>query len=74
MTELQLGKYEFYPNEDELKRLALIDDLFEKTKANLKDKSIDELLKELSAKKLRGKRRTGKFISRNHVIDCAKKS
>jgi hypothetical protein len=55
--ELQLGKYEFYPNEDELKRLALIDELFEKNKANLDDKSIEELLKELNAAKLKKKRR-----------------
>lgn len=48
--ELQLGKYEFYPNDDELKRLALIDSLFEKTKGNLNDKSIDELLKEFEMK------------------------
>jgi hypothetical protein len=41
--ELQLGKYEFYPNEDELARLALIDSLFEKTRVNLHSKRIDEL-------------------------------
>jgi hypothetical protein len=62
MTELQIGKYEFYPNEDELKRLALIDELFEKNKANLDDKSIEQLLKELSAKKLRGKRRIERIL------------
>jgi hypothetical protein len=45
--ELQLGKYEFYPNEDELKRLALIDELFEKSTAELTNKSIEELLEQI---------------------------
>jgi hypothetical protein len=57
MTDLQTGKYEFYPNEDELKRLALIDSLFEKTKAKLNGKRIEELLEELNAKKLKRKRK-----------------
>jgi hypothetical protein len=51
MTELQLGKYEFYPNDDELKRLVLIDLFFEKTAAILSDKSIEEPLEELDGEK-----------------------
>jgi hypothetical protein len=55
--ELRLGKYEFYPDDDELKRLALIDSLFEKTKANLDDKSIEELLEGLNDSKFKKKRK-----------------
>jgi hypothetical protein len=53
--ELQLGKYEFYPNDDELKRLASIDSLFEKDGSDLDDKSVEDLLKEIRI--LRAKRR-----------------
>ncbi len=44
--ELQLGKYEFYPNDDELKRLALIDS-FLRNDPDFSDKSVEELLIEL---------------------------
>lgn len=48
MTELQLGKYEFYPNEEELKKKTLIDSFFKKDGLDLDDKSVEELLEELN--------------------------
>jgi hypothetical protein len=55
MTELELGKYEFYPYEDELKKKDLIDPVFEKKDSDLDNKSIDELIKEIRI--LRARRR-----------------
>ncbi len=45
--ELQLGKYEFYPNEEVLNKKALIDSFFEKRDSDLDNKSVEELLEEL---------------------------
>jgi hypothetical protein len=55
MSELKLGKYEFYPNDEEFKRQALIQSFLEKYGSDLDDKSIEELLEEIII--LRAKRR-----------------
>jgi hypothetical protein len=48
MTELQLGKYEFYPNEEEIEKKDRIDSFFERYGSDLNDKSIEELLEEIN--------------------------
>jgi hypothetical protein len=47
--ELQLGKYEFYPNEDELERLALIASFFENGEVESSALNIEELLAKLDS-------------------------